>query len=50
MSKADEHPIIAIHVAGEKTRVECECGWKSKSAKSETDARREHDQHLKKAR
>lgn len=50
MSKHDEHPIVAVHIAGTKHRVECDCGWKSKVAKSEADARKEHDAHVKGAK
>lgn len=50
MSKHDEHPIVAVHIAGKKHRVECDCGWKSKAAKSELDAKKEHDAHVKGAK
>lgn len=50
MSKPHEHPIVAVHIAGKKHRVECDCGWKSKPAKSELDAKKDHDAHVKGAK
>lgn len=46
MSKHDDHPVIAVHIKGLKHRVECACGWKSKPAKSEVEARKEHAKHV----
>lgn len=50
MSKHAEHPIVAVHIKGKQHRVECDCGWKSKPAKSELDAKKEHDSHVKRAK
>lgn len=43
------HSIIAIHIDKDTVILECECGWKSTTKTSESEARLEHDIHITKA-
>lgn len=44
--KPAEHPVLFVHVRNSKVTIECGCGWTSEPAKSESDARALHEQHL----
>lgn len=41
------HNILFVRIDKDKVEVECACGWTSKIAKSETEAREDHANHAK---
>lgn len=40
-----EHIVVAVHIEGDKVRVECECGRRSVRNKTEADGRVQHENH-----
>lgn len=41
------HNIQYVHIAGDKVKIECSCGWVSKEHDSEAKATKEYDDHAK---
>lgn len=47
MAEAD-HPVHGVEIDGAKVKILCGCGWKSKAATNETEARKLHKAHFEK--